>query len=115
MVILPMLFGVFQPPRPAPGGPAYGFFPCGLRTSKSCCGDSSSKSSEQHRNISTAEVLRLRATSAVSRDQSVRRCAQDDESVGELTERRPLCGSRGEPQILGFGPKEQPTWGPKRR
>ncbi len=32
--------------------------------------------------ISTAEVLRLRAPSAVSRDQSVRRCAQDDDSVG---------------------------------
>ena len=27
---------------------------------------------------STAEVLRLRATSAVSRDKYVRRCAQDD-------------------------------------
>ena len=32
--------------------------------------------------ISIAEVLRLRATSAVSRDQSVRRSAQDDDSVG---------------------------------
>jgi hypothetical protein len=32
--------------------------------------------------ISTAEVLRLRATSAVSRDPSVRRSAQDDESAG---------------------------------
>jgi hypothetical protein len=32
--------------------------------------------------ISTAEVLRLRATSAVSRDQSVRRSAQDDDFVG---------------------------------
>jgi hypothetical protein len=31
---------------------------------------------------STAEVLRLRATFAVSRDQSVRRSAQDDDSVG---------------------------------
>ena len=35
--------------------------------------------------ISTAEVLRLRAASAVSRDQSVRRSAQDDDSVGVLT------------------------------
>jgi hypothetical protein len=34
--------------------------------------------------ISTAEVLRLRATSAVSRDPSVRRSAQDDESVEGL-------------------------------
>jgi hypothetical protein len=31
--------------------------------------------------MSTAEVLRLRATSAVSRDKSVRRSAQDDDSV----------------------------------
>jgi hypothetical protein len=35
--------------------------------------------------MSTAEVLRLRATSAVSRDKSVRRSAQDDEFVGILT------------------------------
>src|ERR1700722_10125464 len=49
--------------------------------------------------LSAAEVLRLRATSAVSRDQSARRFAQDDECVGELTERRPLCGSRGALQI----------------
>jgi hypothetical protein len=35
--------------------------------------------------ISTAEVLRLRATSAVSRDQSARRSAQDDDLVGVLT------------------------------
>ncbi len=49
--------------------------------------------------ISTAEVLRLRATSAASRNPSVRRSAQDDASVGELTERKPLCGSRGALQI----------------
>jgi hypothetical protein len=35
--------------------------------------------------VSTAEVLRLRATSTVSRNQSVRRSAQDDDSVGSLT------------------------------
>src|ERR1700691_1030710 len=35
--------------------------------------------------ISTAEVLRLRATSAASRDKSVRRSAQDDDLVGVLT------------------------------
>jgi hypothetical protein len=35
--------------------------------------------------LSIAEVLRLRATSAVSRDQCVRRFAQDDDSVGVLT------------------------------
>jgi hypothetical protein len=32
--------------------------------------------------IGAAEVLRLRAASAVSHDQSVRRSAQDDESAG---------------------------------
>src|SRR5271154_2116402 len=57
------------------------------------------KSPEQHGQISAAEVLRLRATSALLRDQSARRCAQDDDSVGELTERRPLCGSRGAKQV----------------
>jgi hypothetical protein len=35
--------------------------------------------------ISTAGVLRLRATSTVSRDKSVRRCTQDDVFVGVLT------------------------------
>jgi hypothetical protein len=35
--------------------------------------------------ISTVGVLRLRATSAVSRDKSVRRSAQDDDFVGVLT------------------------------
>ena len=49
--------------------------------------------------LSTAEVLRLRATSTVSRNQSVRRSAQDDDSVGELKERRPLCVSRGALQL----------------
>jgi hypothetical protein len=34
--------------------------------------------------ISTAEVLRLRAANAVSRDPSVRRSAQDDESAWEF-------------------------------
>ena len=38
--------------------------------------------------ISTAEVLRLRATNAVSGDQSVRRSAQDDDSVGEREEKQ---------------------------
>ena len=38
--------------------------------------------------ISTAEVLRLRATSAVSGSQSVRRSAQDDDSVGEPEEKQ---------------------------
>jgi hypothetical protein len=37
---------------------------------------------------STAEVLRLRATSAVSGDKTVRRSAQDDDSVGEPEEKQ---------------------------
>jgi hypothetical protein len=36
--------------------------------------------------ISTAEVLRLRARNPLLRDKSARRFAQDDDSVGELTE-----------------------------
>ena|ERR1700733_13633175 len=45
--------------------------------------------------MSTAEVLRLRAASAVSRGISVRRSAQDDDSVGELTERRTFVREPG--------------------
>ena len=44
--------------------------------------------------LSTAEVLRLRATSTVSRDQSVRRSAQDDESVGEPEEKQQVPALR---------------------
>ena len=39
--------------------------------------------------ISIVGVLRLRAKSAVSRDRSVRRCAQDDDFVGVLTNKHP--------------------------
>ena len=67
--------------------------------SRFCCRASVVENPSRMGKISTAEVLRLRATSAVSRDKSVRRFAQDDDSVGELTERRPLCGSRGTLQI----------------
>ena len=42
------------------------------------------KSSERHGSIKPAEVLRLRATSAVSPDPSVRCSAQDDGFVGGL-------------------------------
>jgi hypothetical protein len=56
-------------------------------------------------NISTAEVLRLRATSSVSRDPSVRRFAQDDESVGELTET--LYGSRAAQDDDSMGEPEE--------
>jgi hypothetical protein len=49
--------------------------------------------------ISAAEVLRLRATSAMSRDQSVRRFAQDDDSVGVST-KKPL----NKLALIGHGP-----------
>jgi hypothetical protein len=39
--------------------------------------------------ISTAELLRLRATSVVPRDKSVRRCAQDDDFVEVLKKNIP--------------------------
>ena len=41
--------------------------------------------------ISTAEVLRLRATSAVSPDPSVRRSAQDDDLLGGLNTTGSIC------------------------
>jgi len=50
--------------------------------------------------ISVAEVLRLRATSAVSRNQSVRRSAQDDESVGVLTK-----NTLNKLALIGHGPE----------
>ena len=43
------------------------------------------ESSDSMGKKSTAEVLRLRATSAVSREKSVKRSAQDDDSLGGLT------------------------------
>ena len=39
--------------------------------------------------ISSAEVLRLRATSAVSRDKSVRRCAQEDVFAASWRRKKP--------------------------
>jgi hypothetical protein len=51
------------------------------------------------RRLSILGVLRLRAVSPLLSDRSARRFAQDDDSVGELTVRRPLCGSRGALQI----------------
>jgi hypothetical protein len=65
--------------------------------------------------ISTAEVLRLRATSAVSRDKSVRRCAQDDDSVGVSTKNIPNKLALMTPPWLIFScprgtfPKAPPT------
>src|ERR1700735_4913593 len=93
--MLPMLFGAFQPPSPHRADPSQAF--SGAESQKLvgillCPAPKSTLSSFGGRkapnsmgNISTAEVLRLRATSAASRDQSVKRSAQDDDSVGVLT------------------------------
>jgi hypothetical protein len=51
--------------------------------------------------LSTAEVLRLRATSAVPHDQSVRRFAQDDDSVGVST--------KNPKQVSAYGTKHRPS------
>jgi hypothetical protein len=50
--------------------------------------------------ISIVGVLRLRAKSAVSRDRSVRRYAQDDDFVGVLKNKHPqqVSAYGGEPQ-----------------
>jgi predicted GIY-YIG superfamily endonuclease len=115
VLILPMLFGAFQPHSPhradrlSPGprtknllascyvvayiyilGSHTGTLYIGvssnlyLRVSQQTLlsGFGGRKAPNSMGKISTAEVLRLRATSAVSRNQSVRRCAQDDDSVG---------------------------------
>jgi hypothetical protein len=68
------------------------------------------KSSEQHGQNSTAEVLRLRATSAVSRDRSVRRSAQDDDSVGVSTKKR---GSEVEGDLLFLSQYSNPLNDPQ--
>jgi hypothetical protein len=49
--------------------------------------------------ISTAEVLRLRATSSVPHDQSVRRFAQDDDSTEGLTK-----NTLNKLALIGHGP-----------
>jgi hypothetical protein len=46
--------------------------------------------------VSTAEVLRLRAPSALSRDKTVGRSAQDDGFAGVLTKKHPE-------QVSAFG------------
>ena len=62
-----------------------GYFFAFSTPGKDTGGPGGRKSPSSMGQLSTAEVLRLRATSAVSRDQSVRRSAQDDDSVGVLT------------------------------
>jgi hypothetical protein len=56
--------------------------------------------------ISTAGVLRLRATSAVSHDKSVRRSAQDDGFVGVL--RKNILNKLGLRPIV-FVPRTRPV------
>jgi hypothetical protein len=52
--------------------------------------------------MSTAEVLRLRATSTVSNDKSVRRSAQDDDSGGILAKNIP-----NKLALIGAGPRSK--------
>jgi hypothetical protein len=114
VLILPTLLGPFQPPKPASGGPAT-VFPLG-RVLRTCwhlamsgghiyilsshtgtlyagrillLGLGGRKAPNSMGKISTAGVLRLRATSALSRDKSVRRSAQDDDFVGVLKKNIP--------------------------
>jgi hypothetical protein len=58
--------------------------------------------------ISIAGVLRLRATSTVSRNQSVRRSAQDDDSVGVSTKKHPKQVSAYGTQYWVGGPGLHP-------
>jgi hypothetical protein len=94
---LPMLFGAFNHRSPRWSLPLR-FAPCGraleLASILPCPAPKSTfsaaillsasvvENSEQPGEVSTAEVLRLRAPSPLPRDPSVRRFAQDDESVG---------------------------------
>jgi hypothetical protein len=80
---LPTLFGAFQPPSPHDGPVTIQYVSKQILLS----GFRGQKAPSRIGKLSTAEVLRLRATSAVSGDKSVRRCAQDDESVGEPEEK----------------------------
>jgi hypothetical protein len=54
----------------------------GARHSKMLAGPGGQKAPSNMGKLSIAEVLRLRATSSVSRGKSVRRSAQDDDFVG---------------------------------
>jgi hypothetical protein len=91
VLILPMLLGAFQPPSPhRPGslGPSTKNLPVPCKCVSQrilLSGFARRKAPSSMGKISTAEVLRLRATSSVSRDKSVRRSAQDDDSVRVLT------------------------------
>jgi hypothetical protein len=104
MLILPMLLGAFQPPSPhLTGRHILSLEPRTKNLLASCyvrrcsvtincvsqqillSGFGGRKAPSSVGKMSTAEVLRLRATNTVSRNQSVRRSAQDDDSVGVST------------------------------
>jgi len=108
--MLPMLFGAFRPPKldNVDLGAGHSKMPTSFWLSapeKACdgsarCGLGGWKAPNSMGNISTAEVLRLRATSAASRDQSVKRSAQDDDSVGVLTK-----NNLSESALIGHRPR----------
>jgi hypothetical protein len=86
MLILLMLLGVSQTTKPAPAGPPRSFpatIKCVLQKIL-FSGFGGEKGTSSMGKIGIAEVLRLRATSAVLPKKSVRRSAQDDELVSIL-------------------------------
>ena len=103
----PPLLEVFQPLSPHRAGSNHQV----RITAHLVVGFRWSKSSEQRDEMKIAGVLRLRATSAVSRDKLVRRFAQDDDFVVELTERKPLCGSRDAHAALSSAAWQESGWG----
>ena len=89
VLILPMPLEAFQPLKPAPGGPAT-VFPYSRTDRKFSCLILIAAEKLSACRLSTVGVLRLRATSAVSRDRSVKRFAQDDGFAGVLTKNVPI-------------------------
>ena len=83
MFIFPILFGAFQTTEPGPGGAAKVLRKDVLVTIKCVSqqivlsGFGGRKAPISMSKMSTAEVLRLRAISAVSRNESARRFAQE--------------------------------------
>jgi hypothetical protein len=95
-----MLFGAFQPPswdRAAPPRSWWKDVPVTIQCISQqilLSGFVDRKALNSMDKISIAEVLRLRATSAVSRNPSVRRSAQDDDSVGEPEKKQQVAPLR---------------------
>ena len=99
----------FPTTKPAAGGARRGLHETSAYRSRFYCRASPvEKLQTAWGKISIAEVLRLRPTSSVSGDQSVRRFAQDDDSVGELTERSTLCDRSGGTCSFTFGHSGSP-------